>query len=459
MSSARAPRSALPGFGLTLGFTVAYLGLIVLIPLSAAFIKTAGMSWARFRGGGGVAPHAGLVPAELRHLAARRLGERGLRFHPGLGAGALHVSRPPDRGRLGGPAVCAADRRGGHRAGRHLLAARLGGAVAGAATGIKVAYTPLGVYVALTFIGLPFVVRTLQPVLQELDPELEEAAATLGANRWQTITRVILPELLPGAADGLHAGVRARAGGIRLGGFHRREHAHAHRNHAAADHDQELEQYDYRGATALAVVMLLASFSSLLLINLLQKWSARAFFTAFSHPEMAASVTSTLSAYGETVRAPRRGRRMTPCLGALRRSSRSRCCSSAVSSCCRWSRCSPRRCGKGWGAYFAAFTDPDALSAIKLTLLDGGDRGAVQPRLRHRRGLVHREIRFQRKKPSHYADRPAVRRLAGHLGPDLCAFVRRAGLVRALSRRGRIRGSTYGRSFSPCRASCWRRCS
>jgi sulfate transport system permease protein len=140
--------------------------------------------------------------------------------------------------------------------------------------GIKVAFTRLGVFVALTFIGLPFVVRTLQPVLQELEPELEEASACLGANRWQTITRVILPELLPALLTGF-ALAFARALGEYGSVVFISGNMPMRTEITPLLIMTKLEQYDYHGATAIAVVLLLASFSTLLLINLLQKWSRR----------------------------------------------------------------------------------------------------------------------------------------------------------------------------------------
>ena len=140
--------------------------------------------------------------------------------------------------------------------------------------GIKVAFTPLGIIVAMTFIGLPFVVRTVQPVIEELDTEIEEAAACLGANRWQTVQRVLFPLILPSVLTGFALSF-ARAVGeygsiIFIAG-----------NMPMVSEITplivitKLEQYDYQGATAIAVVMLLASFSLLLFINLLQRWSRR----------------------------------------------------------------------------------------------------------------------------------------------------------------------------------------
>jgi sulfate transport system permease protein len=140
--------------------------------------------------------------------------------------------------------------------------------------GIQAAYTRLGVFIALTFIGLPFVVRTLQPVLLELQPEIEEAAASLGANRRQTVVRVVLPELIPALLTGF-ALAFARALGEYGSVVFISGNMPMRTEIVPLLIMTKLEQYDYQGATAIAVVMLIASFLLLLLINLLQKWSGR----------------------------------------------------------------------------------------------------------------------------------------------------------------------------------------
>jgi sulfate transport system permease protein len=140
--------------------------------------------------------------------------------------------------------------------------------------GIKVAFTWTGVFIALTFIGLPFVVRTVQPVLQELEPEIEEAASTLGASRWQTITRIVIPELGPSLLTGF-ALAFARALGEYGSVVFISGNMPMKTEIVPLLIITKLEQYDYRGATAIAVVMLAVSFTLLLLINLLQKWSRR----------------------------------------------------------------------------------------------------------------------------------------------------------------------------------------
>ena len=265
--------SILPGFNLALGFTLLYLSLIVLIPLSAAFIRTAELTWAEFwtiattprvlasyRLTFGASFAAAFVNAFFGLLVAWVL----VRYHfPGKKIVDALVDLPfalPTA--VAGIALTALYSANGW-IGQYLEP-----------LGIKVAFTPLGIFVALTFIGLPFVVRTVQPVLEDLEAELEEAAATLGATRWQTFTRVIFPVLFPALMTGF-ALAFARAIGeygsvIFIAG-----------NMPMVSEITpllivtKLEQYDYAGATALSVVMLVISFILLLIINLLQWWSRR----------------------------------------------------------------------------------------------------------------------------------------------------------------------------------------
>jgi sulfate transport system permease protein len=262
--------SVLPGFDLALGFTLLYLSLIVLLPLSAAFLKTFTLSWPRFWE----------TVTSPRVLASYRLT-----FGASLAAAILNaffgliVTWVLVRYRFPGKRLIDAlvD-----------LPFALPTAVAGIAlTAIyaqngwigrwlpfKVSFTPLGVFVALIFIGLPFVVRTLQPVLEDVNQELEEAAATLGATRWQTFRIVLFPTLMPALLTGF-ALAFARALGeygsvIFIAG-----------NMPMVSEITplliitKLEQYDYAGATAIAVVMLVFSFALLLFINLLQAWARR----------------------------------------------------------------------------------------------------------------------------------------------------------------------------------------
>ncbi len=259
--------SVLPGFGLSLGFTLLYLGLMILLPLSTVFLKTASLPWSVFW-----ADVSG-----PRALAAYRLS---------LGASFLAASINAVFGLL---VAWVLER---YRfPGRRLVDAlvdlpfALPTAVAGIALatlyakngwigrwlvplGVEVAYTRLGVVVALTFIGLPFVVRTVQPVLADLDPEVEEAAASLGASRLQTFRRVMLPELLPAATTGFVLAF-ARALGEYGSVIFIAGNMPMKSEIVPLLIMIKLEQYDYAGATAVAMVFLLAAFTLLLAINLL----------------------------------------------------------------------------------------------------------------------------------------------------------------------------------------------
>lgn len=273
LSSVNASRRVLPGFNITLGFTVTYLSVLVLLPLSAIFLKTFTLSWAEFW-------H---VVSSPRVIASYRLS-----FGGALIAAVLNTL-------FGGTVAWVLVR---YRfPGKKLIDAfvdlpfALPTAVAGIALtslyapkgwigqvleplGVKVAFTPLGVIIAMTFVGLPFVVRTVQPVLEDMERELEEAATCLGASRLQVFGRVIFPTILPALLTGF-AMAFARASGeygsvIFIAG-----------NMPLVSEITpllivtRLEQYDYAGATAVAAVMLLFSFTLLLSINLLQAWARR----------------------------------------------------------------------------------------------------------------------------------------------------------------------------------------
>lgn len=269
----RRSRSVIPGFGLTLGYTMLYLSLIVLIPLSALFFKTAAAPW----------EHVWETVASPRVLAAFRLS---------LGASlvaalvnavfGLAVAWMLVRYAFPGKRIVDAvvD-----------LPFALPTAVSGIALttiysptgwigrwldplGIKAAFSPLGVTMALTFIGLPFVVRTLQPALEDLEPEVEEAAASLGAGRGQTFRFVILPTILPALLTGFALSFARGLGEYGSVVF------------IAGNMPMKteivpllilvkLEQYDYTGATAIGAVMLILSFFLLLAINVVQWWSSR----------------------------------------------------------------------------------------------------------------------------------------------------------------------------------------
>lgn len=263
----------LPGFGLTLGFTVLYLSLIVLIPLSATFIKAAELGWSGFFD----------LITQPRVLASYRLtfgaslAGASINAFFGLIVAWVLVRYEFPFKRLIDAFVD--------------LPFALPTAVAGIALstlystkgwigsffnahGIKIAYTPLGVVVALTFIGLPFIVRTVQPILEDFESELEEAAASLGATRWQTFTKVIFPALAPALLTGF-ALAFARAVGEYGSVIFIAGNIPMVSEITPLLIITKLEQYDYAGANALAVSMLIFSFILLFLINAIQRWSQR----------------------------------------------------------------------------------------------------------------------------------------------------------------------------------------
>ncbi len=265
-------RSILPGFGLAMGFTLLYLSLVVLIPLAALFFKTATLGWAQFCAAV-TAPRvlasyrlsfsASLVAALINALFGLLVAWVLVRYtFPGKRVVDALVDLPfalPTS--VAGISLTVIFAKTGW-IGQYLDA-----------WGIQVAFTPLGVIVALTFIGLPFVVRTLQPVLTDLDAEIEEAAASLGASRWQTFTRVILPVLSPALLTGF-ALAFARALGEYGSVVFISGNMPMRTEITPLLIMTKLEQFDYAGATAIAVVMLVASFVLMLLINLLQRWSS-----------------------------------------------------------------------------------------------------------------------------------------------------------------------------------------
>jgi len=293
MAFTRPRRFILPGFGLSLGVTLAYLSIIVLIPLSAAFVKTAGMSWdefvaavasprvlASYRLSFGASFAAASVNAFFGLIVAWVLVRYSF---PGKKIVDALVDLPfalPTA--VAGIALTAIYSRNGIAGGLEPLwggmVNNLSEAIPGVAwkewLGVKIAFDRPGIFIALTFIGLPFVVRTLQPVIEELEPELEEASATLGASRWQTIARVIVPELFPALITGFTLAF-ARALGEYGSVVFIAGNQPMHSEITPLLIITKLEQYDYKGATAIAVVLLVISFVLLLLINLLQKWSRR----------------------------------------------------------------------------------------------------------------------------------------------------------------------------------------
>jgi sulfate transport system permease protein len=264
-------RGVLPGFGLSTGFTVFYLGIVVLLPLSTLAFRASGAGW----------DQALAVAASPRALASYRLSF-GASFAAAsanvlfgvLVAWVLARYRFPGRSLIDGIVD---------------LPFALPTAVSGIALtavyaqngwigrwleplGIKATFSPLGVVVALTFIGLPFVIRTVQPVLEDLDPELEEAAAVLGASRWQTFRRVILPAIVPAALTGFTLAF-ARALGEYGSVVFISGNMPARTEIAPLLIMTRLEQFDYVGAAVIASVLLAVSFVLLFAINRLQAWT------------------------------------------------------------------------------------------------------------------------------------------------------------------------------------------
>jgi sulfate transport system permease protein len=269
--------SVIPGFGLTLGYTVFYLSLIVLLPISALFLKTATLGWGEFwaivsdprvvasyRLTFGASLVGALINAFFGFIVAWTL----VRYtFPGKKIIDALVDLPfalPTA--VSGIALTAIYAPTGW-VGRYLEP-----------LGIKAAYTPLGVTIALTFIGLPFVVRTLQPALEELDPATEEAARSLGASRMQTFLRVILPAVFPALLTGFALSF-ARALGEYGSVVFISGNMPMFTEITPLLIIAKLEQYDYAGATAIATVMLLASFAILLVINFLQWYSSHRYRT------------------------------------------------------------------------------------------------------------------------------------------------------------------------------------
>lgn len=266
-------KTILPGFAMSLGFTLAYLGLIVLIPLGAMILKSLEMSPAEFwsvlshprtAASFGLTFTAAAVGAAVNLVFGLLIAWVLVRYDF---AGKRVVDSLVDIPFALPTAV----------AGIALTAAYAPNGWLGqffSAAGIKTAFSPLGVTIALTFIGLPFVVRTVEPVLQDLEAEVEEAAASLGANRWQTFARVIFPTLLPALLTGF-ALAFARAVGEYGSVVFISGNMPMKTEIVPLLIMTKLEQYDYAGAVAIAVGMLGVSFLILFLINLLQWWTRR----------------------------------------------------------------------------------------------------------------------------------------------------------------------------------------
>ena len=273
MAGAYANRRVLPGFNLTLGFTVAYLSLIVLVPLAAVFLKTSALTmdqfWAQITAPRAMASYrltfgASLLAAAINAVFGLMLAWALVRYSfPGRKIVDALIDLPfalPTA--VAGISLTAIYAKNGWL-GQFLEP-----------LGIKIAFTPVGVLVALIFIGLPFVVRTVQPILEDLDTEYEEAAASLGASRWETLRRVVIPALFPALLTGF-ALAFARAVGEYGSVIFIAGNMPLISEITPLIIITKLEQYDYAGATAIASVMLMVSFVLLLVINLLQAWVAR----------------------------------------------------------------------------------------------------------------------------------------------------------------------------------------
>lgn len=290
----RSSRSVIPGFGLTLGYTLFYLGVIVLIPLAGLFYKTSGMSWADFARAAfdpqvvhsykvsfGAAFAAALVNAVFGLVVAWvlvRYGFPGKRVVDALVD--LPFALPTAVAGIALAAIYAPNGWVGQWA-QPLYADFVGSLERlipvvpwQSVLGNRLAFDLPGIFIALTFIGLPFVVRTVQPVLEELEPELEEAAATLGASRLQILRRVIFPAVLPalitGFALSFARGVGEFGSVVFIAG-----NMPFRSEISPVLIVAKLEAFDYAGATAIATVLLVASFVLLLVINLLQRWTRR----------------------------------------------------------------------------------------------------------------------------------------------------------------------------------------
>lgn len=273
ISTAAARRKVLPGFGITMGYSVLYLSLVVLLPLSALLINSTGLSWAKFWD----------IATDPRVLASYRIS---------IGTAAAAALANAFFGLLMAWVLVRYEFPGKRMFDALIdLPFALPTAVAGvsltalysqngwigslfAPYGFKIAFTPLGITLALMFIGIPFVVRTVQPVLEDLDRDMEEAAATLGARRGRTFLRIILPEVFPalltGFALAFARGIGEYGSVVFISG-----NMPMRTEIAPLLIMSKLEQFDYAGATAVALLLLLISFLMLLVINLLQRWARK----------------------------------------------------------------------------------------------------------------------------------------------------------------------------------------
>ena len=363
----------LPGFRLSLGYTLTYLSLLVLIPLAGLAWKSADLGWSGFWE----------AVASPRALAAYRLT-----FGAAFVAAAVNVVfglvtawvlaryEFPGKGfvdALVDLPFALPTAVGGHRADRAVRRERVARAASSSRSGSRSRSRPPGVTVAMIFVGLPFVVRTVQPVLMEIDVQMEEAAATLGASRWTTVRRVILPAVIAPALTGL-ALAFARAVGEYGSIVFISGNMPMKTEIVPLLIVTKLEQFDYAGATALALVMLAASFVMLLVINMLQAWI-------------------------RTARRQRTGREAPPvialrdsALGPAHADRRDAGASWGCSSSSRSSPCSSRRSARASGSYVEAVLEPETRAAIRLTLITAAICVPAEPGVRRRGGLADREV-------------------------------------------------------------------
>lgn len=267
-------RRVLPGFGLTMGYSVLYLSLVVLLPLSALLFNSTGLSWGKFWD---IATDARVLASyrvSLSTAAAAALADSFLGL---LLAWVLVRYEFPGK-RVFDALIDLPFALPTAVAGVSLTALYSQNGWIGSLLeplGFKIAFTPLGITLALMFIGIPFVVRTVQPVLEELDRNMEEAAATLGAGRLRTFRSIVLPELLPplltGFALAFARGIGEYGSVVFISG-----NMPMRTEIAPLLIMSKLEQFDYAGATAVALLLLLISFLLLLVINTLQRWARKA---------------------------------------------------------------------------------------------------------------------------------------------------------------------------------------
>lgn len=272
-TKAAARRKVLPGFGITMGYSVLYLSLVVLVPLSALLFNSTGLTWTKFWA----------VATDARVLASYRIS---------LSTAAAAALTNVFLGLLLAWVLVRYEFPGKRVFDAMIdLPFALPTAVAGVSLtalysqngwigswlepmGLKVAFSPLGITLALMFIGIPFVVRTVQPVLEDMDRDMEEASATLGAGRWRTFLRVVLPELYPalltGFALAFARGIGEYGSVVFISG-----NMPMRTEIAPLLIMTKLEQFDYAGATAVALLLLLISFLMLLVINMLQRWARK----------------------------------------------------------------------------------------------------------------------------------------------------------------------------------------